>query len=49
MDVEWKNIGFYVDENNHNVPVLFDLERMSDQVQSEDWVTEALSRLFNKH
>ena len=47
MDVEWKNIGFYVDENNHNVPVLFDLERMSDQVESEDWVNEALSRLFN--
>ncbi len=47
MDVAWRNIGFTVDKNNEKLPVLFDLERISKEVESEDWVTEALSRLFN--
>jgi hypothetical protein len=47
MDVAWRNIGFCVDKNNEKLPVLFDLERMSEQVDSEDWVTDALSRLFD--
>ena len=46
-DVAWRNIGFYVSKNNDKLPVLFDLERISMEVESEDWVTEALSRLFN--
>eukprot|EP01036_Dinobryon_divergens_P032238 gene32238-41783_t len=47
MDVAWRNIGFYVSKNNRKLPVLFDLERISMEVESKDWVTEALSRLFN--
>lgn len=47
MDVAWRNIGFTVSTNNEKLPVLFDLERISREVESEDWVTEALSRLFN--
>jgi hypothetical protein len=47
MDVAWRNVGFYVNKNNHKLPVLFDLERISMEVESEDWITEALSRLFN--
>jgi hypothetical protein len=46
MDVAWRNIGFYIDESNEKLPVLFDLERMSEEVESEDWITEALSFLF---
>jgi len=47
MDVAWRNIGFTVSKNNDKLPVLFDLERISMEVESEDWVTEALCRLFN--
>eukprot|EP01036_Dinobryon_divergens_P031811 gene31811-41286_t len=47
MDVAWRNIGFYVSKNKQKLPVLFDLERISIEVESEDWVTEALSRLYN--
>jgi len=47
MDVAWRNIGFTVSKNNDKLPVLFDLERISMEVESEDWVTEALSRLFS--
>ena len=47
MDVAWRNIGFYVSKNKQKLPVLFDMERISIEVESEDWVTEALSRLYN--
>jgi hypothetical protein len=47
MDVAWRNIGINVLKNNDKLPVLFDLKRISMEVESEDWVTEALCRLFN--
>eukprot|EP00601_Ochromonadales_sp_CCMP2298_P024629 CAMPEP_0173282286 /NCGR_PEP_ID=MMETSP1143-20121109/6724_1 /TAXON_ID=483371 /ORGANISM="non described non described, Strain CCMP2298" /LENGTH=568 /DNA_ID=CAMNT_0014219817 /DNA_START=38 /DNA_END=1742 /DNA_ORIENTATION=- len=47
QDVAWRNIGYYVDmEDNIKSPVLFDLERVSAGVESDEWVTEAMSRLF---
>jgi len=46
QDVAWRNIGYYVDENNIKSPVLFDLERIRAGVESDVWVTEAMSRLF---
>eukprot|EP01036_Dinobryon_divergens_P027180 gene27180-35907_t len=39
--------SMYVSKNNHMLPVLFELERISMEVESEDWVTEALSPLLN--
>lgn len=47
MDVAWTNIGFSVSKDNEKLPVLFDLERMKKGVESDDWVNEALSHLFN--
>jgi len=49
MDVAWRNICFYVDKKNEKLPVLFDLERMSREVESDDWVTVALSRYPNSN
>ena len=46
QDVAWRNIGYYVDENNIKSPVLFDLERIRAGVESDVWVNEAMSRLF---
>jgi hypothetical protein len=48
-DVAWRNIGYYVDKNNIKSPVLFDLERVSAGVESDEWVTKAMSRLFVKY
>jgi hypothetical protein len=45
-DVAWRNIGYYLDKNNIKSPVLFDLERISEGVESDVWVNEAMSRLF---
>ena len=46
QDVAWRNIGYYVDENNIKSPILFDLERIRADVKSDVWITEAMSRLF---
>ena len=36
LDVAWRNIDFCT-ENNEELPGLFDLERLSTDVESEDW------------
>ena len=46
QDVAWRNIGYYVDENNIKSPILFDLERIRVGVESDVWITEAMSHLF---
>ena len=46
LDVAWRNIGFVARKDNVKWPLLFDLERMSFAVESDEWVTEALNRLF---
>lgn len=46
LDVEWRNIGCYVREDNVKLPILFDLERVSTVVESDVWVTDALRRLY---
>jgi hypothetical protein len=45
-DVAWRNIGYYEDNNHIKSPVLFDLERLSEHVNSDAWVEEAMARLF---
>jgi hypothetical protein len=47
QDVAWRNIGYYVDQNNIKSPVLFDLKRIRAGVKSNVWITEAMSRLFD--
>jgi hypothetical protein len=47
QDVAWRNIGYYVDQNNIKSSVLFDLERIRAGVKSNVWITEAMSRLFD--
>jgi hypothetical protein len=49
LDVKWRNIGYYMNEEGERLPVLFDLDSVVEYNEEKHlrWVDNATSSLYS--